>query len=189
MKNEKIILAIAIAAFSIYLTIMEKNKSNDSLPKLDEIKTYEVTDINLSKNEQTISIKKKGTSWWVLTDKEVQADQREIDNMLDAIRKIELTALVSEKNDSEQYGFDPQNSICVEIKKEGQVLREFDVGKAATTNSHTFVRLKGNQSIYEAVGDFKPLFEKLILQLREKPVPSFDSNAIEKKENEDGAKI
>jgi len=38
MKKEKIILAIVIAAFSICLSIMEKGKSNDTLPQLDEIK-------------------------------------------------------------------------------------------------------------------------------------------------------
>lgn len=177
MKKENIILALIIAALSFYLATTKKDNNNYTLPVLDEVKVSEITDISLSKNDTIISIKKKGDGW-VLSDKEYLADKSKIDNILDAIRKIELTALVSENKDLARYELDPANKISVQAKKEEKLLRKLDVGKTATTYNHTFVRLEGDDKVYQAKGDFKPYFDKTIAQLRSKAVLSLNPEEI-----------
>ncbi|MCF6248808.1 MAG: DUF4340 domain-containing protein [Desulfobacula sp.] len=177
MKKENIILAVVIAALSLYLATMNKDKTNYTLPELDEVKTSEITDIILSKNNQTIAIKKKGEVW-VLTDKEYPANQSKIDNMLEVIKKIELTALVSEKKDLARYELDTINKISVQAKKADQLLRKVNVGKTASTYNHTFVTLEQDDKVYQAKGDFKSYFDKTITQLRDKSVLSLNPEKI-----------
>lgn len=177
MKKENIILALVIAALSFYLTAGKKDNSNYTLPMLDEVKESEITDISFSKNDTTISIKKKGEAW-VLSDKEYLADKSKIDNMIAAIKKIELTALVSENKDLARYELDSANKINVQAKKEEKLLRNLTVGKTATTYNHTFVSLEGDDKVYQAKGDFKLHFDKTIDQLRDKTVLSIKPEEI-----------
>ncbi|MBA3010080.1 MAG: DUF4340 domain-containing protein [Proteobacteria bacterium] len=178
MKKENLILALVIAVLSIYLHTGKKDNNNYTLPVLDEVKASEITDISLSKKDTLISIKKKGDVW-VLSDKEYLADKSKIDNMIAAIKKIELTALVSENKDLARYELDPANKISVQAKKEEKLLRKLDVGKTATTYNHTFISLEGDDKVYQAKGDFKSQFDKTIAQLRDKSVLSFKPEEIQ----------
>tara|TARA_B100000614_G_scaffold260561_1_gene287802 strand:- start:2184 stop:3167 length:984 start_codon:yes stop_codon:yes gene_type:complete len=178
MKKENIILAVVIAALSMYLATFKKDQSNYDLPPVEEIKSGEITDIEVIKNKQTILIKKQGDGW-VLTDKSYPAENLKIDDMLKSIEEVQLTALVSENKDFSRYELDDETSIRVLAKRNDSVLRSFEVGKTAPTYNHTFVKLSEDTKVYEAKGDFRPHFEKTVEQLRDKTVLPLKSEDVE----------
>jgi hypothetical protein len=57
--------------------------------------------------------------------------------------------------------------------------REFEVGKAATSYQHTFVKLAGDDRIYHAQGNFRSKFDQTLDNLRDKTVLSFDLGEIQ----------
>lgn len=179
MKKENLILAVVIAALSIYLATSKKDKNNYSLPLVEEIKSGQITDIEVTKGKKTTLIKKQGDSW-VLTDKAYPAEKMKIGNMIKSIEKIQLTALVSEKKDLSRYELDDETGIRVLAKNNGSVLRSLDVGKTASTYNHTFVKLAGDTKVYQAKGDFKQHFEKTVDQLREKVVLPLEIEGVDK---------
>lgn len=179
MKKENLILAVVIAALSIYLATSKKDKSNYSLPPVEEIKSGQITDIEVTKGKQTTLIKKQGDSW-VLTEKAYPAEKEKIENMIKSIEKIQLTALVSEKKDLSRYELDDESGIRVLAKSNGSMLRSLDVGKTASTYNHTFVRLGEDTKVYQAKGDFKQHFEKSVDQLRDKVVLPLEIESVDK---------
>jgi L-fucose mutarotase/ribose pyranase (RbsD/FucU family) len=179
MKKENLILAVVIAALLIYLGTSKKDKNNYSLPPVEEIKSGQITDIEVTRGKETTQIKKQGDVW-VLTDKAYPAEKVKIDNMLKAIEKIQLTALVSENKDFSRYELDDETGIRVVAKGNGSVLRSVDVGKTAPTYNHTFVKLAEDPKVYEAKGDFKPHFEKTVDQLRDKVVLPLKIETVDK---------
>lgn len=179
MKKETLMLAVVIAALSIYLATLQKDKTNYELPEVDEIKTEQITTIDITKGKQTISVKRNGDDW-ILTDKGYPAEKAKIENILDSVKKITLTALVSEKEDLIRYGLDPDEAIKVIGKNKSKTLRSMSLGKTASTYNHTFVRLKGDPNVYQAKGDIRTHFEKTVLQLRDKKVLSLKTEAVEK---------
>ncbi|MBF0303716.1 MAG: DUF4340 domain-containing protein, partial [Desulfamplus sp.] len=126
-------------------------------------------------------ISKKDGAWVVagaVPDKAYPADQESITKMLDVIKTLKLSALVSESGNLTPYDLDNQNRINVIVKSKAEIVRKFEIGKNAPSFRHTFVRLDGSSSVYHAEKSFRRDFEKTIDDLRDKKVLSFDKNKI-----------
>ena len=60
----------------------------------------------------------------------------------------------------------------------GELLRRFDVGKAASTHRHTFVLFEGDPRVYQARGNIRRIFEKKVDQLRDRAVHAVDRAGV-----------
>ncbi len=79
-----------------------------------------------------------------------------------------------------RYDLKKDKNIHVKAWQGETLLREFDIGKAAPTFKHTFVKLPDDSNVYYAIGNFRSDFDQSMESLRDKVVLSFDKEEIHK---------
>ncbi|MBF0259817.1 MAG: DUF4340 domain-containing protein [Desulfamplus sp.] len=113
-----------------------------------------------------------------MTDKNYPASKESVTQILDIVKDLKLSALVSESGNLNPYELDSKNRISVTVKSAVETLRKFEIGKTAPSFRHTFVRLDGNSNVYHAAKSFRRDFDKTVDDLRDKKVLSFDKSKI-----------
>nr|NJM04279.1 DUF4340 domain-containing protein [Desulfobacula sp.] len=177
MKKEYLILIALILLFSAYLFLHKENRDHYTLPEIDKIDTSELTGLALERKEGPLGFTRKDKQW-VLTDKEYPADQASVDGMLDVLKTLKLSALVSEKQDLKRYELDEDHRILVKALKGEKSVFEFALGKTAPSQNHTFVMLKDDKNVYHAGGNLKTHFDKTLEDFRDKKVMEFQEASL-----------
>lgn len=177
MKKEYLIPILLILLFTAYLFLHKENKDAYTLPEIRKIDTTQVTGLVLEKKEGTVQFTRKDKQW-VLTDKAYPADSALVELMLDGLRTLKLSALVSEKQDFKRYELDNENRILVRAMKGEDPVLEFSIGKTAPTQNHTFVMIKDDKNIYHAAGNLKSHFDKTVEDFRDKKVLEFKEASL-----------
>ena len=149
IKKEYIILAVIIAALLLYLSQRSTDRTLYKLPDVPEISNSDITKIEINKNSTPIAISKKGDRWTIGPNK-YPADTLKVKNMLDVMEKLTLTALVSESKSYNCYNLDNDNKITVKAFGKDKLKLEFDIGKAASSFRHTFVKIAGDERVFHA---------------------------------------
>jgi hypothetical protein len=98
--------------------------------------------------------------------------------MLNSAAELTLTALVSDSGNYERYDLTDDKKIHVKAFSKDRTAREFDIGRAAPTNQHTFIKLAGDKNVYHARGSINNTFDHSVDSLRDKTVLSFDKDRI-----------
>jgi hypothetical protein len=177
IKKEYIILIGIIAALSMYLILRNPDRNHYQLPKIPEIAKTDISKIEISSQDTTLSLSKKDKQWH-LEPEGYMADTNSVKNMLDIIEKLTVTALVSESKNYSRYNLDNRNKIAVKAWTGDRLMRDFEVGKAAASYRHTFVKLAGDDRVYHARENFRDRFGQTVDKLRDKSVLSFEQNDI-----------
>ncbi len=178
IKKEYSILLAVIIALSLYLTLRNPDRTLYKLPEVPEVARKDISKIEIAKPDISIVLNKQGGSWHI-APQAYSADTDMVKNMLDVIEKLTLTALVSESKNYDRYNLNDNEKIVVKAWKEDTLRREFEVGKAATSYRHTFVKLAGDDRVYHARGNFRDKFDQTVDNLRDKTVLSFDQTEIQ----------
>jgi uncharacterized protein DUF4340 len=179
IKKEYIILAVITAALLLYLSQRSTDRTLYQLPDVPEISNSDITKIEINKNSTPIVISKEGDSWKI-GPKKYPADTSKVKNMLDVMGELTLTALVSESKSYNRYNLDDDNKITVKAFDKDTLKIEFDIGKAASSFRHTFVKITGDERVFHARGSFREKFDKTVDDLRDKTVLAFKLNEIDK---------
>jgi hypothetical protein len=87
--------------------------------------------------------------------------------MREKLSGLVVTDLVSESKTYERYGLDDKNKLVLKAYSSNVLKRELDVGKAASTNQHTYIKFPGNEKVYLASGDLPRLFQTPAAELRD----------------------
>jgi hypothetical protein len=177
-KKEYLILILIIVALSTYLLIRSSDRTRYQLPKLDALKQSDISKIEISKNGNPVILKKKDDQWY-LEPAGYLADKTKVNAMLNVFESLALTALVSESRDYNRYDLNAENRITVKAWQQATLKRNFDIGKAAPSFRHTFVRLNGDSRVYHARDNFRNKFDFTIDDLRDKTVLSFKTTDIQ----------
>jgi hypothetical protein len=177
-KKEYLILILIIVALSTYLLIRSSDRTRYQLPKLDALKQSDISKIEISKNGNSVILKKKDDQWY-LEPAGYLADKTKVNAMLNVFESLALTALVSESKDYKRYDLNAEKLIKVKAWQQGTMKRNFDIGKAAPSFRHTFVRLDGDSRVYHARDNFRSKFDFTIDDLRDKTVLSFKTTDIQ----------
>lgn len=179
MKKEYLILIVLILCVSAYLFLHKDNKDNYTLPEIKKIDTTQVTALILEKKDGVIKFTRKDKQWF-LTDKEFPADSALVESMLDALKTLKLSALVSEKQDLRRYELDDDTHIIVKALKNNDLLFELTVGKTAPTMNHSFVMLRNDKNVYHAGGNLKSHFNRTVEDFRDKKILEFKDASVKK---------
>jgi hypothetical protein len=179
MKKEYLILAVLILALTAYLVFKKDNQRNYTLPETMVIDAEKIDRVIITKKDQTIELAKENDTW-VVTDKKFKADMPNVNNILDVIKNLKISALISENKDVLRYELDNDNAIEVQAFKGSNSLRAFKIGKKAPSLNHTFVMLEKDFNIYQADKSFSDFFDKDVDNLRDKKVLSFKEDSIKK---------
>lgn len=189
LKKEYVILSVIIVALILYLLLHKTDRTHYQLPVLSEISGNRITRLEIGKAGDTIVLNKKDKTWYIGSE-QYTADSGKIKNMLDVIAKLTVTALVSKSKNYIRYDLNDDKKINIKAWEGKTLAREFEIGKAATTFRHTFVKLGKDANVYHAREDFRHKFDQTIDKLRDKTVLSFEQNDIREVHiSKDGSKI
>lgn len=183
MKNMRIktefiaLIAVIIILFAL-LIFQSSNSVHYELPEIESINKQDISKIEIKKSDQSLTLIKK-SSRWIIDPQAYPCDNNKINDMIDSIANLTLTALVSESKDYKRYGLDNEQNIIVKaFNIKNQLLIEFEIGKQASTFRHTFVKIPNNIKVYQASNSFRDNFDQKIDALRDKLVMKFDKNEV-----------
>ena len=177
LKKEYFILAAILVALILYLALHRSNRTYYQLPELSAVSGKYISKLEITTKDNSIIFNKKDNTWHI-EPKGYRADSTKIDNILDAVEKLKLTALVSKSKNYVLYDLKNDKNIHVKAWQGKTLLREFDIGKTAPTFKHTFVKLPDDPNVYHARGDFRRDLDQTMENLRDKTVLSFDKEEI-----------
>jgi len=177
-KKEYIILGIVIAALATYLAVHKTDRTHYELPVIAQLTDSDITSIKITKDLEMIELKQKDDAWLIYPEK-YPADTDKIKPMVDIIKELTVTALVSEAESYPRYELDSENKISIQAGADGNILRTFDIGKSAPSNRHTFIKLPDDKRVYHARENFRSKFDQTKDDLREKTVLSVEKSGIQ----------
>ena len=177
LKKEYFILTAILVALILYLVLHRSNRTHYQLPELSEVSGKHISKIEIKTADNSIIFNKKDNTWQIEPNK-YRADSTKVKNILNAVEKLKLTALVSESKNYVRYDLKSDKNIHVKAWQGKNLVREFDIGKAAPTFKHTFVKLPNDPNVYHARGDFRRNFDGSVEDFRDKTVLSFAQNTI-----------
>lgn len=177
-KKEYIILILIIAGLSAYLLMRSSDRTLYQLPQIAGLEQKQITKIEISKEGQSIVLNKKDDKWY-LDPPGYLVDANRINDMLNTFATLALTALVSESEDYVRYDLHAGKKITVKAWQDDSLKRNFDIGKAASSFRHTFVKLNDDSRVFHARDNFRGKFDLTEDNLRDKSVLSFKITDIQ----------
>jgi hypothetical protein len=178
MKKEYLILAAVIVGLSIYLFARKTDRALYELPQLPEVSGSKISKIEISGPEGTAVLNRVDEDWRI-GPQEYPASKNKVQQMIDTIEDLTLTALISESKDYIRYDLSDDKKVSVKAWTGDSLSREFEVGKAASSFQHTFVKLAGDPRVYHARDNFRNKFDQKVNDLRDKSVLSFTVGDIQ----------
>ena len=177
MKKEYFILFALIIGLSVYLMMRETDKIEYELPEVPQIARKDISRIEIQNEKGSVELKRQDGRW-VIGDKAYAADVSKVNAMLQAIEELRLTAMVSEAQNYDRYDLSDPKKITVRAFGKEKEKIEFDMGKPAATNRHTFVRIPEDKRVFHAAGNFRRAFDADLEALRDKQVMAFNPRDI-----------
>jgi len=178
IKKEYIILVLIIIALSVYLYMRSADRTLYELPQLPQVNEKELTKLEITKGKTAIVLNKKDDQWFI-APAEYPTAANKVEDMLKALKNLDLTALVSESQNYNRYELDEGQKINVKAFQGDSLKLDIDVGKTASSFRHTFVRPSGDERVFHARGNLKNVFDVTVDSLRNKTVLSFKPDDIQ----------
>lgn len=169
-KKELIILGLIIAVLAAYLFFQKSaDRTHYELPALPALEENDITALEVITGDATLELRKRDETWYVEPGR-FKADESRVKPMLDVIRSLTLTALVSEAGNDQRYDLDDEKRIRVRALSNDRELRVLDIGKTAPSHQHTFVKIASDNRVYHARENFRSRFEQNRSDLMDKTV-------------------
>ncbi len=179
IKKEYIVLAAIILCLSLYLVFQKTDKTGYNLPDIPDISKKEISKIEINITAKEPITLNKADNKWTIAPKDYPADSGKVESIIDIINDITLTALVSESKNFVRYDLGDDKKINVNAWEGTTLLRSFDIGKTASTNRHTFVKIKDDNRVFHARENLRNKFDLTVDKLRDKTVLSFNDADIQ----------
>jgi len=173
IKKEYLVLGVIILALAIYLYQRSTDRTQYTLPAVPALAAADISKIQLTRAAETVVILRKDGRWLV-DPPGYPVEPRLAQEILDTLSGLTLTALVSESKNYALYELDDAKKVNVKAWHNDQLKRDFDVGKAAPSFRHTFVRLAGDERVFHGQDNFSFRFRTPIDDLRDKTVLAFN---------------
>lgn len=178
IKKEVIFLGIVIVLLSMYLIFKTNDRSLYELPELKPVPLSKISKITLDSSKGSVVLTRKAGGW-VVNEEAYPGDDATIKRVSDIVANLTLTTLISESKNYDRYDLGPDHAVAIKAWEGDKLVREFDVGKAASSHRHTFVRLSGDQRVYHAQENFRSRVEGNADTFRNKTVLTFETGLIE----------
>lgn len=178
VKKEYLLLVVIIAGLSLYLFTRQTDRTLYQLPKIAPVDGKKLTRIEIVGPGTKVDLSKSDETW-TIGEKKYPAAASKVNQMVDTLADLTLTALISESKDYVRYELNDEKKITVKAWAGSELVRDFDIGKPAPSFRHTFVRLSGDPNVYQASDNFRSKFEQDVQDLRDKVVLSFAVSDIQ----------
>jgi hypothetical protein len=178
LKKEYLVLGVIIAGLAIYLYQRSADRTHYTLPALPALTAADITRIQIAGLGKTQTLVRKENRW-TTEPQGFTADPKRVNEMLETLAGLNLTALVAESKNYDLYELDPENKVSVKAWQGDQVKRDLDVGKTAPSFRHTFVKIAGDDRVFHAADNFRFRFQSGLDEIRDKTVLSFNRQELQ----------
>ena len=168
MKKEYLLLVVAIIGLGALLFYQKKGRTNYQLPELTILEGA-VDRLTLEKDGRLTELCLTDGKW-VVGSQQYRANAARVEKMIAELKDLKLTALISEKGNYQLYELTPEKKLKVMLYHADQLLRELQIGKSSTSLRQTYVMLKDDPKVYQALGNLKSNFFSTVAELRDKKV-------------------
>ena len=178
IKVEYLILVAVIVLLSLYLLLHKTDKTHYQLPVMPPLTVDDLSKLEVVLPERTLTLVKAG-DLWEISPQGYPVTASRIQDMLKALENLTLTAMVSESKNYERYDLQAGKRIHVRAWSGDTLQRDIEIGKAASSFRHTFLKLASDDRVYHARENFRPKFEQTIDSLHDKQVLTFEADTIQ----------
>ena len=168
MKKEYILLVVVIIGLGALLFYQKKGRTNYQLPVLPILEKA-VDRLVIEKEGRLIELRLTDGKW-VVGPQKYRANATRIEKMIAEVKGLKLTALISEKGNYQLYELTLKKKLKVTLYNAEQLLRELQIGKNSASLRQTYVMLKDDPNVYQALGNLKSNFFSTVADLRDKKV-------------------
>ncbi len=169
MKKEYLFLVVAIVVLGGLLFYQKRDRTNYKLPKLEQLDAANADRLLLSRGPKTAELVKTDGKWQ-LKPQRWRANQERARQMVDELAKLKVVALISDKKNYRLYELDPEKGLKAALYQGDKLLREVIIGKCSSSFRQTYIRLKDDDRVYQALGNLKNNFFVEVSELRDKTV-------------------
>ena len=168
MKKEYLLLVVVIIGLGALLFYQKKGRTNYQLP-VQPVLEKAVDRLVIEKSGKLVE-SRLVEGKWVVGPEQYRANVIRIEKMIGVVKGLKLTALISEKGNYQLYELTPEKKIKVKLYHTDQLMRELQIGKSSTSLKQTYVMLKDDPKVYQALGNLKSNFFSTVAELRDKKV-------------------
>ncbi len=179
MKKGYLIPLLIIAILAGYLVLQKKDRRHYTLPEPPAVDMKTIDRLTVEKENQTFEFTRT-KSGWAVSEQAYPADSAAVEQMLNVMSHLTLSALVSEKQDVARYELDPSHCLTVTAFQGDVPALSIKIGKTAPTFNHTFVMLGNDPHIYQAKDSIRSYFNKSLNEFRDRQVLAFQEDDIHK---------
>ena len=169
-----IVLTGLILLLSLYLALRQRDRMQYTIPELRALNAGEIGMLEIEQSGAAIQLVRSGGIWQIQPG-DYPADPELIDQMLDTAATLELTDLVSVTGNYARFGLGERSRIRVTVYGDKKALRSFELGKSSPTYRQTFVRIEGDERVFQTPGDPAALLGVSGEDMRDRLVRSFDT--------------
>lgn len=175
--SRKKILSLGIIFFLGIVIIVSRISFDGSVP---DLKSWEgeADEIVVQSVDYSMRLHKEGNNWFV-SEKNYPADNDFTESMVKKVRELKLLDIISEKGYTEKYNLDENNRVHVQVKMNGETLRDLYLGKEGSTRNHIYVMVDDYPGIYLASGIMAQDFTRKVDELRDKVIADIKRENIE----------
>jgi len=166
-----------------YSNKVEKAKEGkpaaDAPPKILEIPTDQVQQVDIVKGAETTSVKKAADGKWELTSpKAFRADQDSVSTLVGTFSSLSSDRVIEEKAaDLSSYGLNTPSLTVSVTKKDGKKVKLL-IGDETPTQGGVFTKLDGDARVFTMANFSKSSLDKAFKDLQDKRMLTFDSDKI-----------
>lgn len=142
------------------------------LPSLEPVDASSVDRIVIERPSESVSLHRSPTGWLV-SPGNFAAHIPSVQFLLGAMTDLNITDVVSIRDDPARYDLDTEQRLRVTLQGSGGDLLVVDIGRRAATYGHTYVSVPGDNRILQAAGELRAAFDRGVDALRDRRVLSF----------------
>lgn len=177
IRKEYVVIAVLVVALSLYLLLREGDRTQYELPEVAEVEKEAIDRLVVDRPGGEMTLEMRNGVWRVVPEG-WPADETKVDAMREAFAGLEIGTLVSESKNYTLYELDDESRIRVEAFGGEASLGAFDIGKTAPTYRHTYVRLPGDERVYQAAGNLRRTFDLDADRVRDRDVLDAERSSV-----------
>ena len=180
-----LILGLLLILVAGYFYIFEfraakqKEEIEESLKKIIPFSQEEITEINITKKAETITLK-KGKEWVLESPASYKADEGEIKAVIEKLNKAKKDRMIEENpSDLSPYGLkEPQAELLVKNKENKSTRILF--GKSNPTGEFLYAKISDSPGVFLINISINNILDKTNYDLRDKSLVDLDTGKVSK---------
>jgi len=177
ITREYAILFTVIIACILYLSLHNADRTHFELPEFGDLDKDTITSIEICKPDNCTTLNRSDDGW-LIGDEKYPADENVTRRMLNSINDLKVTSTASASGKYARYNLGDDKIITVKAFAGDTLIREFYLGKVASTRQHSFIRVPDDKNVYYARGHLKPVLVMSLDRMRNREILSFDTTTI-----------